>query len=113
MQFEAMLIYRPRAAIRRKQKQLWASGDWQYSCTYFMSGTEFFGKPLHYTVALSTLQSWFAFLVDFCLFPEVRPPLKGKRFQTVNENVIRQLKSILKEDFIDFLRSGRDAEKSG
>ena len=49
-----------------------------------MSPAEFFGETSNHPGGSAPLQPRFGAL-DFWLFPKLKLPLKGKRFQTVNE----------------------------
>ena len=49
-----------------------------------MSGAEFFGKTPNKPGGSALLLPRFGAL-DFWLFPKLKSPLKGKRFQTINE----------------------------
>ena len=67
----------------------------QYTCSYIISA-EIFGKTSS-PPGDSTLYSPELVPCDFCLFPKLRSPLKGKRFQTVDEiqeNTMGQLMTI-------------------
>ena len=63
----------------------WLAASSQHICWCIMSHTESFGKTSNHPV---TQPSYSPDLVpcDFCLFPKLKSSLKGKRFQTINEN---------------------------
>ena len=95
-----------RDAVRRKRQQLWASGDWHLHHD---------NTPAHSSALMQTFlvkhritqvsqppYSPYLAPCDFWLFPKLKSPLKGRRFQTANdieEKATRQLMAILKEDF--------------
>ena len=59
---------------------------------------------------------WAAIKKDSWLFPELKSPLKGKRYQTIDEiqeNAIGQLTRISTKGFQSVLNSGRDAGRNG
>ena len=52
---------------------------------------------------------------DFWLFPKLKSPLKGKRFQTIDEiqeNTMGQLVVIETKDFADIFNNGRDSGRT-
>ena len=90
-----------------RRLQLWATEDWQlhHDNTPLHSLCSFtvFGEILHHPV---TQFPYSQDLVpcDFWLFPKLKSPLKGKRFQTlyeIQENTMRQLMVIPTKDFAE------------
>ena len=72
-----------------------------HSC--IMSCAEFLAKH-QITQAIQPLYSPDLAPCDFWLFPKLKSPLKGKRFQTVDEiqeNMTEQLMAIPTKDFVD------------
>ena len=61
-----------------------AASLWQCTRSWIMSGAEFFGKTPNKPGGSALLLPRFGAL-DFWLFPKLKSPLKGKRFQTINE----------------------------
>ena len=57
-----------------------AASSWQRSHSCIMSCAEFFGETSNHPSDSAPLQP-----CDFWLFPELKSPLKGKRFQTIDE----------------------------
>ena len=78
------VLHQWRDAIQRKRLQLWATGDWQllhHSVPVCASHlVRFFGETCD-----SAPDSPDLVPCDIWLFPELKSPLKGKRFQTINE----------------------------
>ena len=85
--------------IRMNQKSA-AMGKWwlaasslQCACSCITSHAEFSGKTSNYPGDSDPLQPRFG-TCDFWLFPKLKSPLKGKRFQTIDEiqeNMMGQL----------------------
>ena len=70
-----------------------AASSWQHTCSHIMSCAEFCGETSTHQV---TQPQYSTDLVptDFWLFPRLKSPLKGKRFQAVDEvqeNAVGQL----------------------
>ena len=70
-----------------------AASSWQCTHSFIMSRAEFLAK---YQIIQVTQPLYSLDLVpcDFWLFPKLKSPLKGKRFQTINEiqeNMMRQV----------------------
>ena len=97
-----------RDAILWKWPQLWATGDWQLHhnnapahASHLMQS--FLAK--HQTTQV-TQPPYIPELVprDFWLFPKLKSPLKGKRYQTINEiqeNMMGQLMAISTKDIAE------------
>ena len=103
------VLCRLRDAVRRKQQQLWASGDWHH---HHHNNAPAHSSPLVQTLLVKhritqVCQPPYSpdlALCDFWLFSKLKLPLKGRRFQTANEikeNATRQLIEIMKKDFSD------------
>ena len=61
-----------------------AASSQQHSCSCIMSHAELFGERTNHP-SDSAPYSLDLVLCDFWLFPKLKSPLKGKRFQTVSE----------------------------
>ena len=94
-----------RDAVWRKQPQLWAICDWQLlhnNVPTHSSHLVQFGAKHQITQVTQPQYSPDLALCDFWLFPKLKSPLKGKRFQTINEiqeNTMGQLMAIPTKDF--------------
>ena len=99
------VLHRLRYAIQQKWPQLWATADWQLHhdnmpvpALCFMRS--FFEK--HITKVTQPPYSTDLVPCDFWLFPKLKSPLTGRRFQTVDEvqeNIMGQLVVIPTKDF--------------
>lgn len=101
-------LRRLRDAVRRKRPDLWASGDWMLqhdnapahsSCLV----QQFLGKHGIPQVPHPPYSPDLA-PCDFWLFPKLKYPMKGTRFDSVEEikqNTTAALKAIPKEDFLE------------
>ena len=72
-------------------------------------------EGLQWAEHLRMLAMWAAIKKDSWLFPELKSPLKGKRYQTIDEiqeNAIGQLTRISTKGFQSVLNSGRDAGRT-
>ena len=70
-----------------------AASSWQHVCSCITSYVEFFGKTSNHP-GDSAPHSPDLVPCDFWLFPKLKSPLKGKRFQTIDEiqeNMMGQL----------------------
>ena len=71
-----------------RRLQLWATGDWQlhhnHASAHVSRLLQFFGKTSSHP-GNSAPYSPDVAPCDFWLFPKLKSPLKGKRFQTINE----------------------------
>ena len=66
-----------------------AASSQQHTCSCIMSNVEFFGETSNQSPYSPDMV-----LYNFWLFPKLKSPLKGKRFQTINkiqENTMGQL----------------------
>ena len=87
-EFYIKVLRRLRDAVRRKQAQLWASGDWRLclnsapTCLFFSSCAGFFGKTSHHPGLSVPQQPRFGSLL-LRLFPKLKLPLKERRFVKV------------------------------
>ena len=73
-----------------------AASSWQHACSCITSCVEFFGKTSITQVTQSPYSPDLA-PCDFWLFPKLKLPSKGQRFQTIDEiqeNVMGQLMAI-------------------
>ena len=61
-----------------------AASSRQHAYSRIMSHAEFFGETSNHPGDSAPLQPRFSVL-DVWLFPKLKSPLKGKRFQTINE----------------------------
>ena len=72
-----------------RRPQLWAAGDWQLHHdkvpTHASHLLQKFLVKHQITQVAQPLYSLHLVPCDFCFFPKLKSPLKGKRFQTVNE----------------------------
>ena len=80
-----------------RRLQLCATGDWQLhhdnAPTHASCVAQFFGETSNHPGDSAPLQPSFG-ACDFWLFPKLKVPLKGKRFQTISEiqeNIMGQL----------------------
>ena len=74
----------------------WAASSWQHTCSCVTSHAEFLVKHQITQVTQSPYSSDFV-PCDIWLFPKLKSPLKGKRFQIIDEiqeNMMRQLMEI-------------------
>ena len=81
-----------------------AASLWQCICSCITSYAELFGKTLNHP-GDSGPHSPDLVHGDFWILSELKSPLKGKRFQTVNEiqeNMKRELMMIPTKDFVVF-----------
>ena len=79
----------------------WAASSWQHVCSCTMSHAEIFGKTSNHPGWLSPLEPRFGARLHLS---KLKPPLKGKRFQTVDEiqeNTTGQLMAISTKDFAE------------
>ena len=88
--------------------QLWATGDWQLhhhnGRTHAPPFVQSFLVKLQITQMTQPPYSLDLVPYDFWLFPKLKSPLKGKRFQTVNkiqENTMGQLMVTPTKDFAE------------
>lgn len=85
-----------RDKIRRKQPELWRSGEWFFSPqragSFIPQNSWVFGQKQDHCASLPILLTWFG-PCDFFLLPKLKNPLKGKRFATIPEKE----KSLTKE----------------
>ena len=98
-----------RDAIWQKQPQLWAAGDWQLHHNNTPAHTSHLVQSVlakhQITQVFQHLYSQDLMPCDFWLFPELKSPLKGKRFQTIDEiqeNRTEQLMTVPTKDFTVF-----------
>ena len=102
---------RLRDAIRRKRPGLWRSGDWFFHHDNApghsaLRNCEFLAKH-SITVLPHPPYSPDLAPYDFFLFPMLKRPLKGRRFETIPEikaNATKELKGIKKEAYLDCFR---------
>ena len=81
-----------------------AVSSWQWTCSCITSHGRVFLKNIKSPRWLSPCNSPDLESCDFWLFPKLESPLKGKRFQTIDEiqeNTMRQLMVILTKDFAE------------
>ena len=105
------VLKRLRDTIRRKRPKLWRSGDWFFhhnnAPTHSALRTrEFLAK---HSIAVLSHPPYSSDLApcDFFLFPMLKKPLKGRRFDTILEikvNATKELKGIKKEAYLDCFR---------
>ncbi|KAG7154705.1 Mariner Mos1 transposase-like 3 [Homarus americanus] len=102
------VLHQLRDAVRRKRPQLWASGDWQlhHDNAPAHSSRLVQGFLAKHRITQVSQPPYSPDLVpcNFWLFSKQKSPLKGKRFQTVDEikeNAMRQLIKNPKEDIAD------------
>ena len=95
-------------AIRGKRLQLWAPGDWQLyhnkAPAHASCPVQFFGKTANHPGDSAPYSPYFA-PCDFWLFQKLKSPLKGKRFQNmdeIQENMTGQLMTIPTKNFAVF-----------
>ena len=63
-----------------------AASSWQHTCSCTLSHGEFFGKISNHPGDSVSIQLRFVTLwLLFWLFAKLKSPLKGKRFQTIND----------------------------
>ena len=81
-----------------RRLQLWATGDWQLrhnnACTRAWCLVQSFLVKHQITEVTQSPNSPDLVPCDFWLFPKLKSPLKGKRFQTIDEiqeNIMEQL----------------------
>ena len=100
-QYYIEVLRQLRDAVRRKQSQLWASGDWQLhhdmrlpilqpSCMLVFFGGR--GANYHITLVCQPPYSPHLTPCDFWLYPKLQSPLKGRRF--VNVTVTHYTRSV-------------------
>ena len=80
-----------------RRLQLWATGDWQLHHDNVPAHAEFFGKASSHPGDSAPPYSPDLVSCNFWLFPKLKSPLKGKRFQTIDEiqeDMMRQLMGI-------------------
>lgn len=102
------VLKRVRDAIRRKRPEMWRSGDWflhhdNAPAHSAIKTREFLAKH-SITVLPHPPYSPDLAPCDFFLFPKLKKPLKGRRFETIPEikaNATNELKNITKELFHD------------
>ena len=105
------VLKRLRDAIQRKRLELWRSGDWFFHhdnapAHSALRTCEFLAKH-SITVLPHPPYSPNLAPCDFFLFPMLKKPLKGRRFETIPEikaNATKELKSIKKEAYLDCFR---------
>ena len=97
-----------RDATQQKWPQLWANGDWQLHQDNVPVRASCLMKSFlvkHQIIKVTqTLCSPYLVPCDFWLFPKLKSPLKGKRFQTISEiqeNTMGQLMAIPTKDFAE------------
>ena len=105
------VLKRLRDAIRRKRPELWRSGDWFFHhdnapAHSALRTREFLAKH-SITVLPHPPYSPDLAPCDFFLFPMLKRPLKGRRFETISEIKVhakKELKGIKKEARLDCFR---------
>ena len=104
-----------RDAIQWKWLQLWATGDWQLHHNNAPTHTSCLMQSclVKHEITQVTQHPYSPDLVpcDFWLLPKLKSPLKGKRFQTIDEiqeNMMEQLQRILQ----NVLNNGRDSGRT-
>ena len=102
------VLKRLRDAIRRKRPELWRSGDWFFhhdnAPAHSALRTHEFLAKHSITVLPHPPYSPDLAPCDFFLFPMLKRPLKGRRFETIPEtkaNATKELKGIKKEAYLD------------
>ena len=98
------VLKRLRDAVRRKRSELWRSGDWFFHhdntpAHSALRTREFLPK---HSITVFPYPPYSPDLApcDFVLFPMLKRPLKGRRFETIPEikaNATKKLKGIKKE----------------
>ena len=91
-----------------------AASSWQWTCLCITSCAVSLAK-YQITQVTQPLYGPDFMLCDFWLFPNLKSPLKGKRFQIVDEiqeNTMGQLTEVPTKDFTECLNSGRDAGRT-
>ena len=80
-----------------RRPQLWASGDWQLHCNnapaHVSQPVQLFCETSHHPGVAAPYNPDLV-PCDFCFFPKLKSPLKGRRFQTIielQENTMGQL----------------------
>lgn len=102
------VLKRLRDAVRRKRPELWRSDNWFFHhdnapAHSALRTCEFLAKH-SITVLPHPPYSPDLAPCDFFLFPKLKKPLKGRRFETISEikaNATRELKAITKEAYQD------------
>ena len=105
------VLKRLRDAFRQKKPELWRSGDWFFHhdnapAHSALRTREFLAKHSITVLPHSPYSPDFA-PCDFFLFPMLKIPLKGRRFETIPEikaNATKELKGIKKEAYLDCFR---------
>ena len=94
-----------RDAIRWRRPELWRSGDWffHHDNVSALRTREFLAK---HSITVLPHPPYLPDLApcDFFLFPMLKRPLRGRRFETIPEikaNVMKELKGIKKEVYLD------------
>ena len=81
-----------------------AASSWQCSRSGIMSHAEFFGETSNHPVTQPHYHPDLA-PCDFWLFPKLKSPFKGKRFQTIDEIQERKYDSAADGDWENCVRS--------
>jgi hypothetical protein len=100
------VIYHLRDAVQRKRLHLWASRNWQlhhdnataHSSHLIHSFLAKHGIPVVHQAPYSPYMA----PCDFCLFPKLKRPLKGSRFDSredIMQNTMKELRSLPEEAF--------------
>ena len=90
---ETILMIQKAAAM----SNWWLAASSGCACSCITSYAEFFGKTSNHPGDSAPLKPRFGNLCDFWLFLKLKSPLKGKRFQSINEiqeNMTGQLMAI-------------------
>ena len=108
-----------RDAIRWKRLQLWATGDWQLhhanALTHASCLAQGFLAKHQITQVTQPLCSPDLVSWNFWPFPKLKSPLKGKKFQTIDEiqeNTMGQLMVIPTKDFVEYLEQWKKCREN-